>query len=213
VHFSPCEDTRIERQVRDCEPVFDNDNLLARVRNKSNKTILETLKQRLQHRRWHKRLTYPAPLSLDSHVPSVPCSCKHTHGTHRLHLPAPFARVADTAECARLEEQHGVGDELGGEARGAAGYAAKDVRADGIAAAAKKTDDEQLGVACGRDETIADTRAAVEGGGRAFTQLQGEGRVSNAEVGGAAGSGECERWYMQRIDAAAALSVLQNDQE
>jgi hypothetical protein len=97
---------------------------------------------------------------------------------------------------------------LGGEARSAAGYAAKDVRADGIAAAAKKTDDEQLGVACGCDETIADARAAVESGGSALAQLHGERRVSNAEVGGAARSGESERWYMQRVDAAAALSVL-----
>lgn len=202
MNLSPCEDARIERQVRNCEPLFDNDNLLVRVRNK------EMLKVRVQHRRRHKRPAYPAPLSLDSHVPSVPCSCKNTHSTHRLHLPAPSARPADATEPAGLQEQHGVGDDLGGEARGAAGYAAKDVRADGIAAAAKKTDDEQIGVACGCDEAIADTRAAVESGGSALAQLHGERRVSNAEVGGAARSGESERWYMQRVDAAAALSVL-----
>ncbi len=189
MHFSPREDTWTERKVRNCKSLFNYDNLLVRVKNVSHKSKLyivmrnaknKSLKHKLDIKQKQKHVNYPVPFSLDGHVTSVTCGYKTAHGTHWLCFPAPFTCLPGTMKSARFHEEHSIGDDLRSKAWSAAKDAADNVGADNVAAAAKQTDDEQLSVTCGCDETIADPRATVEGGGNTFAKLHGEGRVSNA---------------------------------
>lgn len=155
--------------------------------NAKNKSLKR--KFDIKQKQKQKHAAYSVPLSLDGHVPSVTCGCKTAHGTHWLCFPTPSTSFTGTMKSARFHEEHSIGDELRSKAWSAARDTAHNVGADSVAAAAKQTDDEQLSVTCGGDETIADPRAAVEGGGNTFAKLHGDGRVSNAEVRAAASCG------------------------